>query len=394
MKCFKFFMLVCCVILLMVSNVSAITNIKPNGDFDLFPNSPLKVNTGWIGNDSTKWNIYYTSSSTLHSAQFVNGNLVTITGSDGGINDISIGGVPSSDPTLVSWQTYGTEVNASTTYTAFAFMDVNATNAVYFNVRQAYANGTNIASLISSRNVGTGYKYMEYQFTTSPGVKYVRVGMVTRNANTKVTYYAVGAYQGVSGQLNKPTSIITISPETSILPNMQPTFLGIFSDIDSDVGICNNVNLTINGVVYPFDCTGYTKNNLFLPSGTSTYNVTITDPWSSNTISETFSLFVPDIQYIDVVSDTSEIDAEFTGLFSERFIYFVVYIAIMVLLQSKFSSTDTLNLFALIEFFVEIILLMQVGNITYFGGNLQYILMLVANGYLIMLTVLGIRNMD
>ena len=374
------------ILILNVSCVSAITNIKPNGDFDLYPNSPIKTGTGWIGNESTRWNIFYTSSTSLHSAQLINSNLVTITGSDGGINDISVGGIPSSDPVLASWQSYGTVVNSSTTYTAFAFIDVNKTNAVYFNVRQAYTNGTMLSALISSRNTGTGYQYLEYQFTTSPNIHWCRVGLVTRNANTKVTYYAAGAYQGTSGQLNKPTSIISITPTTSILPNMQPTFAGTLYDIDSDVGICNQVKLNINGVDYTYnECDGsYTKNNLFLPSGTSTYNLSIIDLWTTDTISETYSLFVPDIQYVDVVSDTSS-ETIYTGLFSERFIYFVVYIAIMVLLARQFTQPETLWLFAIIVLMVEIILFANVTDIDNMGGTTQYILMLLSNTYLLVL---------
>jgi len=376
-----------------ISCVSAVTNLKGNGDFDLYPNSPIKFATGWIGNDSTKWNMYYTSSTTLHSAQLINGTMVTKTGSDGGINDISIGGVPSSDPSLLNWQTYGTKVNGSTTYTAFAFMNVNKTNAVYFNVRQAYANGTMIAALISSRNTGTGYQFLQYQFTTSPNVMYCRVSPVTRNANTEVIYYAVGAYQGTSGQLNKAPQILTISPVTSILENMQPTFTASFYDEDSTVGICNDVGLNINGVVYNYDdCSGYTKNNLFLPDGVNNYNVTIYDNWVGNTVTDTYSLFVPTISYVDVVNEDASNQNEYTGLFSERFIYFVVYIAIMIILQSRFTSGNTLYLFGIIEMIIEVVLLMDVSNYTNYGGTTLYLLMLISNAYLVFLSALGIQG--
>lgn len=379
------------IVMLYCNSALAVENLKGNGDFDLYPNSPIKFATGWIGNESTRWNIFYTSSTTLHSAQLVNGAMVVKTGSDGGINDISLGGVPSSDPTLFSWQNYGVAVEPNTIYTAFAFVSVNKTNADYFNIRQAYENGTMLTALISSRNTGTGYQFMQYQFTTGNNIKWVRTGLVTRSANTQTTYYAAGLYKGAAGQLNKATSITYISPVTSILPDMQPTFTGIFSDEDSTVGICNDVVININGVSYNYDCSGYSFNNLFLPNGVSTYNVTVIDNWAGNTISETYSLYVPEIQYVSVVNDQEDIE-DYTGIFSERFIYFVVYIAILVILQSKFVSNSTLYLFGIIEILVEIILFANVNNIYALGGSTQYVLMLLANTYLLVLTGLGIQG--
>lgn len=367
---------------------AALTNLQPNGDFSLYPDSPVKTGTSWIGNESTKWCIFYTSNP-MHTAQLIEGDMYVITGSDGSINDISIAGVPSSDPILSTWNTYGTIVNGSTTYTAFVFADINKTNAVYFNVRQAKADGTNKAALISPRNTVTGKQVLQYQFTTDADTRFLRVGIVLRNANTKAIYYSAGAYQGVTNQLNKPTTITYISPITSILPDMQPTFTGVFSDIDKDVGIYNQVNVTINGVTHVYDNTGYSFNNLFLPAGVSYYNVTVIDLFTSDTVSDTYSVFVPDIRYVDVVNDD---ETGVSIVLNDTFIIFVVYIGVMVFLQDKYQSGNTLMLFGIIESLVLILLMLDIENIESYGSRMQYLTYVFSNAYLMFLTFIGLRK--
>lgn len=328
-------------LILCMNNVGAIENLRANGAFDLFPNGPIDTGTGWINNESTKWNIYYTSSSTLHSAQFVNGNLSVITGSDGGINDISIGGVPSTDPTPTSWSTYGTVVKPNTQYTAFVFMNVNKTNANYFNIRQAYTNGTNIAALISSRNTGTGFQYMEYTFTTGNDVKYCRVGMVTRNANTGTIYHAIGLYEGAGGQLNKPTQILSITPDNAVQDTIQPVFSITTYDIDCDVGIYNQGSFLIqspdNSSVFltvPFNsCSPFQYTYLFYPQGTYQYSCSITDMWNNDAYYSTY-FYIPAIDYTNDIADP---------YYYKLSLFQVIGILLLTIFLSYYSQSPVIN---------------------------------------------------
>lgn len=388
-----------CVLMVIISfcgAADALTNIEPNGDFDNPSNTTIKYGAGWLGDSTSKWNIFYTSSSTQHRAQIQDSNLIITTGNDGGINDISLGGVPSNDPTLVSWQTYGTEVNDSSTYTAFAFIRTNKTNAHYFNVRMAYANGTMLTALISPRNSDDHFQFMEYQFNVPADIKWVRVGFVTRSPNTECNCYAIGAYEGVSGQLNKQTQILSISPVTSILDDMQPTFTAQLYDIDADVGMINELELVItnsqypNGTAFYYWYPSYTKNNIFLPQGEVTeYYLNVMDLWAGNTITETYSLYVPDVQYVDVINGDETI---ISNILNETFIIFVVYVGIMVFLQDKYQTANTLMLFGIIETLVLILLMMDIDNIESYGSNMQYLTYVLSNAYLMFLTFTGLRK--